>query len=140
MTPLNIALICVFLQVGLTLFAMIRMGQARVAAVRAKEVKVKDIAIDTHDYPLNVRKLQNNVRNQFETPILFYTVVGFAAALDVANWGLAMCAVGYMLTRFVHHFVHTGSNNIGHRYQIFLLGFWLLAACWISLGIGLILR
>lgn len=138
MIPLNVALICVFLQVSLTFIAIYRMGTARIRSVREKEVSIKDIAVETSAYPISVKNLQNNVRNQFETPLLFYVAICLAAALDCTNWGMALSAVGYVATRYVHHYVHTGSNYLTYRFNAFLLGFVFLVICWLSLGMALV--
>lgn len=138
MTPLSIALICVFLQVALTFLALVRMGQSRVASHVAKEVTYGDIALDTRNYPDGVRKVSNNVSNQFETPVLFYAVVAIAAATESANWPLAIGAVIYVASRYVHHMIHVGSNHVRKRFNAFLMGLIGLLIAWIGLGVALL--
>ena len=137
MTPLGISLLCVFVQVALTIGAIVRMGMARVASVKAKEVTMAQIALDTSAYSIRIQQLQNNVRNQFETPVLFYALVGIGAA-TVMNWGVALASVGYIATRVIHHVIHTGNNRMSQRFRIFTLGLGFLAIGWIALGLSLI--
>ena len=138
MTPLSIALICVFLQVVLTFWAIVRMGTVRVASHKAKEVSMGDIALDTRGYPKSVQQIQNNVTNQFETPVLFYAVIAIAAATDSANWALVVGAVIYVVSRYVHHAIHVGSNHVRKRFNAFLVGVIGLLISWIGLGAGLL--
>ena len=138
MTPLSIALICVFLQVALTFWAIVKMGQVRMASHVAREVSQADIALDTRKYPEKVLKYQNNVTNQFETPVLFYAVVAIAAAMDSANWILAIGAMVFVVSRIVHHLIHVGSNHVRKRYNAFQLGILGLLVAWVGLGVSLL--
>ncbi len=138
MTPLSIALICVFLQVGLTFWALLRMGSVRVASHKAKEVTFSDVALDTSSYPEAVRKVSNNVANQFETPVLFYAVVAIALATGTVNWPVAVGAVIFVASRYVHHAIHVGSNHVRKRFNAFLVGLIGLLIAWIGLGVGLL--
>ena len=138
MTPLSIALGCVFLQVGLTFWAIYRMGSVRVASLKAREVSLGDIALETSKYPSRVRQFQNNAHNQFETPILLYVLVLLAAAMDAANWGVAIAVVAFMVSRFWHRSIHVSSNDVRIRFKVYLLGLMALLIGWVSLGLGLL--
>ncbi|OUS08690.1 hypothetical protein A9Q96_04450 [Rhodobacterales bacterium 52_120_T64] len=138
MTPLSIALICVFLQVALTFFAMMRMAIVRTASHVSKEVNFGDVALDTRNYPDSVKQFQNNVTNQFETPILLYAVVAIAAATESANWPMAIGALIFVASRYVHHMIHVGSNYVRKRFIAFFVGFIGLLIAWIGLGVTLV--
>lgn len=138
MTPLGVSLVCVFVQVTLTFVAIIRMGAARVECVKSKEVTVAQIALDTSVYPTRILQLQNNVRNQFETPILLYAAVAIGASLGALNWAFAVFAIGYVVMRLVHYVVHTTHNRIGLRFQVFGAGLIFLALMWVALGLSLV--
>ncbi|MBL4874562.1 MAG: MAPEG family protein [Rhodobacteraceae bacterium] len=138
MTPLSIALIAVFLQVALTFFAIVRMGNVRLASHARKEVTFGDVALDTRNYPDSIKQFQNNVTNQFETPVLLYTVVAIAAATDSANGLVAIGAIIYVISRSVHHFIHVGTNHLRKRFNAFVVGLIGLLISWIGLGIALL--
>ena len=138
MTPLSIALICVFLQVALTFWAVVRMGMVRVNSHKAREVSFGDIALDSGAYPETVTPFTNNVNNQFQTPVLLYSVVAIAAATDSANWVLAAGAVVFVASRLVHHAIHVGKNNVIHRFNAYLTGLAGLFVAWVALGISLL--
>lgn len=138
MTPLGIALVCVFLQVGLTFYAIVRMGKLRIASYKSKEYSMKDIALDSGKFPAHVQSIGNNVSNQFETPVLFYAVVAIAAVTDSANWIFAVGVVIFVASRLVHHVIHVGSNYVSKRFKAFLVGLIGLFVAWIGLGIALL--
>lgn len=138
MTPLGILLGCVFVQVALTFWAIASMGMVRVNSHKAREVSLGDVALDSGAYPKGVTPYTNNTNNQFQTPVLLYTLVGLAAALSVANWGMVAGAVLFVLARLVHRMIHVGSNNVLKRFNAYLAGLFGLAIGWISLGFGLL--
>lgn len=138
MTALSIALICVFVQAALTFLALVRMGKVRVNSHVSKEVSYGDVALDTRNYPDTVKQFQNNVTNQFETPILFYAVVAIGAATDSVSSLVAIGAVIYVISRLVHHFIHVGTNHVRKRFNAFVVGLLGLLISWIGLGIALL--
>lgn len=138
MNEVAICLLCVFAQVTLTFVAVLRMGVARIAAVKANEVKIAEIAIDSGAYPAQIKLLQNNARNQFETPILFYALIAIGLAGSALNTGVAIASVGYVGTRIAHHIIHTGNNRIELRMKVYLAGLLFLLVGWVSLGAAFI--
>jgi hypothetical protein len=138
MTPLSIALICVFLQVSLTFWAIYRMGKVRIKSLKNKEVTMSDIALDTGNYPKSVQQYQNNTSNQFETPTLLYAVVAIGAATGVTNWVLAVGAMIYVASRITHRIIHVGSNHLRRRLNAFTVGLLGLIICWGGLALGLL--
>ncbi len=138
MTASNVTIICLFFQVALTFYAIVRMGQVRIEAHKSRVVSFIDIAIDASNYPIRVRQFQNNVSNQFETPVLFYAVVAISMAMDAISWGIAAGAVIFVLARIVHYAIHTGSNNVRKRFNAFIIALSGLFICWVSLGLSLL--
>jgi len=92
MSSLGIMITCVFLQVALTIWSIIATGYARITLLKKRELHFDQIALNTDAYPENIQKLQNNTRNQFELPTLFYAAVAFAAVMSVSNWLMAVLA------------------------------------------------
>jgi hypothetical protein len=128
----------VFVQVLLTFVLLLAMGKARVDALKAKEVRVKDIALGQQAWPSKPTQIANCFHNQLETPVLFYAVVAFALILQAVTpvmVGLAWCFVG---TRIIHALIHTGSNNVNLRFTAFLAGVGLLMAMWAGLAVSIL--
>mgnify|MGYP005996979467 CR=1 FL=1 len=133
--PSKIILLTVFVQVFFTLWTIIAMGKGRVKAVQTSSLTMKDIALDSSRYPDDVLKLGNNMRNQFETPVLLYTGVAMALTLGAVNWIMAGAAVAYIVTRFRHRWIHVGHNNIRKRFMAYVYGLAALAIFWVALGV-----
>jgi len=127
----------VFVQVMLVIALVIATGRGRVAAVRAGEVKLKDIALDGSRWPERLRKPANNYQNQFELPVLFYAVVTLLIATGLADGVSLVLAWAFVASRLVHSFIHLGSNNVVHRLFAFGSGLAVLAAMWLWFALRL---
>jgi len=138
MTASGVALICVFLQVALTFWAVARMGWKRAAALKAGETSLGRVAIDSKAYPEKVVAFGNNAQNQFETPVLLYAVVALGIALQAMSWGLAFGAVVYTAARFLHRAIHLGNNNVIVRFNVFLAGLVGVFVAWVALAVTLL--
>ncbi|WP_180955915.1 MAPEG family protein [Monaibacterium marinum] len=139
MSPqLTLAVIAVFGQVALTFWAIATMGRARLSSLKKRDTEFGDIALNPMNFSADVRAWQNNAQNQFETPILLYAGVGLAAALGAVNWGVAVGAALYVITRVLHRAVHIGNNHLPTRFKVFLAGLAALALMWLSLGWALV--
>ena len=134
--PATLCLLAVFTQVCLTLWAIVRMGLARVASVKSGEVRIAEIALSDRAWPEPIQKLQANVRNQFETPVLFFAGIAIAIGLDATNWSVAIFAWMYVATRIVHHVIHVGSNSVGKRFRAYVIGLAALLALWLAVLAG----
>ena len=120
-------------QVLLTLLLMLWMGRVRVRTLQAQRVHIRDIALSGEAWPEDVRKISNNVHNQFETPILFYVLCGAATYLGATGILIACLAWAYIATRLVHTFIHVTTNRVQHRFYAFAAGVAVLVAMWLVL-------
>ena len=126
----------VFVQVALTFVLMIAVGRSRVGAIKRREVKVRDIALgQTDPWPDRPKAIARSFQNQFEMPMLFYAVVGFALATRGVTTMLVGLAWAYVLLRLLHAAIHTGSNNINQRFGVFVLSSAVLLAMWVLFGL-----
>ena len=127
----------VFVHVVLVIALVILTGRGRVAAVKAGEVKLKDIALDGSRWPERLRKPANNYQNQFELPVLFYAVVTLIIATGLADEISLALAWAFVASRLVHSFIHIGTNDVVHRLFAFGAGLAVLAAMWLWLALRL---
>ncbi|MBT8146531.1 MAG: MAPEG family protein [Gammaproteobacteria bacterium] len=109
----------VLIQVLLTLFVFIRLGQVKEQAVKRGEVDQTRRALHDDAWPDYVLKVNNNIRNQFETPVLFYVLVIGLWSLGAATVTAQLLALAYALLRLAHASVHLGSNIVKVRKRIF---------------------
>jgi len=121
----------VLAQVFLTFVLMFLMALKRVKAAQARRYKLRDIAVNSANYPDDVRKFGNSYVNQFELPLLFYLL---CVILMVAGPGnneyYLILAWAFVATRIVHAFIHVTSNNVIRRFYAFLAGSVVLLAMW----------
>jgi hypothetical protein len=127
----------VFVQVLLTLVLMGLMGRRRLVAVRSGAVKMRDVALSGAGFPEQARAAANSYINQFELPVLFYTVVAFALITGQAGAPgglLVLLAWSFVLSRIVHAVIHVSTNFVPYRFYAFLVGGVLLSVMWIVLA------
>ena len=117
----------VLVQVLLTLFVYVALIKRKIAAMRAGTVDMARRALHDDAWPDDVMQINNNIRNQFELPVLFFV-------LAFALWGLhAVHAVAlavaslFVLSRIVHTWIHISSNEVPARRRAFTVGWYLLA-------------
>jgi hypothetical protein len=127
----------VLAQVLLTLLLGFRLGMLRVRAVRSRRVHLRDVALSGDAYPEDARKLANSVRNQFETPVIFYVLCGVATFVGAAGIAMALLAWAYVATRVVHAGIHITHNRVQHRFIPFAIGLFVLTLMWIVLAFHL---
>jgi len=99
----------------------------RLAMVKAKEIKAGNVdlvetAANQEAWPASVRLINSNLRNQFETPVLFYVLCIVLLALRAVSSTAIIVAFVWSGSRFLHAFVHTSSNNVKLRLPLFLVG------------------
>jgi hypothetical protein len=70
-------------------------------------------------WPNKVHQVTNNISNQFETPVLFYVLLGMLWAIQGANILTLILSWSYVATRFIHANIHIGSNVVSQRRSVF---------------------
>lgn len=129
MTP-EVAIVGAMLaQAGLALALMYRLGALRVPLVTKGEIKFKDIALESDNWPEDARKTGNALNNQFQLPVIFYLAAGLTLYLG-SSWLEAGLACAFVVTRFAHAFIHITTNHVPTRFQFFTLGFGILCVLW----------
>lgn len=120
-----------FVQIVLTFFLLFWMGRSRVSVIRAGDVRIKDIALGERSWPRRVQQVSNAFHNQLELPVLFYVLVVLALITRKADMAFVVMAWLFVATRIVHAYVHTTSNRVNLRFQLFLIGALILMLNWI---------
>jgi hypothetical protein len=121
--PLNTALILLALlaQVFLTFVVYIVMIRGRFAAVRSKKVRASKYVL-VEDEPSDLARMTNNLRNQFELPVIFYGLVLALVAINRVTMLDVVLAWIFVIGRIVHHFVHTRTEDVLLRPRVFAIG------------------
>jgi hypothetical protein len=124
----NLIFVPVLAQVLLTLLIYVRLIKVKVREMKAGTVDMERRALHEDAWPESVLQINNNIRNQFELPVLFY-VMSFALwALHAVHWVAIAAATLFVLSRIVHAWIHLGSNVMRFRRQSFTVGWWVLLA------------
>lgn len=113
-------------QIFLTLFMYGRLALVKKREFAAGNVDTVKTALHESAWPESVIKVNNNLRNQFETPILFYFLCFLLWALRGVDTAVMVVASVYVLTRFAHATIHTTSNIVKYRLIMFTTGMVLL--------------
>ncbi len=125
-----------FAQVALTIVVVIMMRKARSASRRSRGMTLDDIAMNRpEDWNEQATKLSNNLKNQFEMPVLFFAAIGFALALKLADPVLTALAWVFVLTRVIQTAIHIGPNKVLPRALAYIAGVAALVAMWIDLAV-----
>ena len=102
-----------------TLTLYIRLPLAKGRAAKDPSVDAKRGALDDSVWPDEVRKINNNLTNQFASPILFYVCVGMLWGLGAVDMVAVVVAWVYVIARLIHMVVHTTSNIVKYRVTAF---------------------
>lgn len=112
----------VLLQMLLVFALFIRLGIVKSRAIKSGGVDRNKTALDTKAWPENVVKTSNNIANQFETPILFY-ILSLVIYLTQSTTSLVLgFTFTYVISRYLHAYIHVTSNTVPYRFKAFLFG------------------
>jgi hypothetical protein len=109
-------------QVLLTVAVYVALVVTKKRAVKDGLVDLERRALHADAWPDNVQKINNNIRNQFEVPVLFYVLVLTLHQLDATGIAAQSLAWLFVASRLVHAYVHTGSNRVPVRRLVFMFG------------------
>ena len=119
-------LVPVIVQVLLTLLIYVRLIKVKVLAMRAGLVNMERRALYEDAWPESVLQINNNIRNQFELPVLFYVICVVLWQLDAVTAIALAAATAFVLSRIAHAMIHLGSNYMPNRRRAFTVGWWVL--------------
>ena len=116
----------VLIQITLTLGLYILLGIAKSRALKLGDVNEDRRGLHDDAWPDSVLKINNCIRNQFETPVLFYVLVLLFAATGSVTPIVHTLVWLFVLSRLIHAYIHTGSNYVPLRRKVFTFGCLLL--------------
>lgn len=122
-----------------TLWLYVPMSQARVRTVREGRVKGSVYKLNREE-PEESLRFSNAIRNQYETPVLFYVVC--LAAYVTGTAGLLMIVLAFLFAaiKATHVVVHVTTNNLRHRRPVFMAAYLVLAAMWVVFAVQLFMN
>ena len=135
----QMVLLPVLVQIGLTFALLVWTASSRSRAIRNREVKFADIALREPNWPTRTSQLGNCFSNQFEIPLLFYVLIALALPLRHADLFIVLMSWVFVVTRFVHAGIFVTSNNVGQRGQAWFAGVVVLFAMWVYFTLKILL-
>jgi len=126
------------------MFAMVILTFIMAAiAMRARITSVKLRKIDLGYYRLMQAQVSQQVpervtvttrafNNMFEIPVLFYVVCLASLALEQVTSFSIIIAWSFVVSRYIHTWIHLTYNNVLHRMNAFWAGMILVLALWIE--------
>ncbi|MBV9566914.1 MAG: MAPEG family protein [Hyphomicrobiales bacterium] len=136
---LQAALAPLFVQVALTLGLLLWLAPLRVGALRRNEVAAREIALGQKAWPPRIQQIANCLDNQFQLPVLFYVLVILAIIARKDDLLFVVMSWLFVISRFAHAFIHTGSNDVRVRGPIYGIGLIILLLMWIIFAIRVLL-
>ena len=124
----NGILLPVVLQIVLAAETYLALGWARSKALKAHVVDARASRLDDSVWPDRIRAINNNVKNQFEVPVLFYAVAIILWQLGAAGALAQTFAWLFVASRVAHTLIHTGRNNVRWRFLAFAFGLLMVMA------------
>ena len=123
-------------QVVLTFIVMLIMYRKRVAEMKLKRIHPQRIRTRSKSKALltGSESAADNFSNLFELPILFYTAILLTLILMVQDSILVILAWAFVISRYLHSFVHVSYNRVMHRFSVFVFSSFVLLAYWVRLG------
>ncbi len=129
----------VFVLIGLTFALLVGMVGSRRQALVGGETKIRDIALGQPNWPKRATQIGNCYSNQFEVPLLFYTLIALATPLRHADLFIVLMSWVFVVTRFIHAGIYVTSNDLGQRSTAWLAGVLVLLAMWIYFALKILL-
>lgn len=131
-------LLPLFIQIGLTFFLGFWMASERRRVFLRKELRWQDIALRQTPWPGRAQQVSQSFQNQFEAPVLFYVLVALALATKKADLAFVIMEWLFVLSRIAHAFVHTTSNHVPTRGQLYIIGVIVLFLMWAEFAIRIL--
>ena len=131
--PLLIPLLA---QVALSFIVMFTMYRKRVAEMKSKRIHPQRIKTrsNAHGVLPDSESAANNYVNLYESPVLFYTAILLTLILMLQDNVLVALSWIYVISRYIHSFIHVTYNRVMHRFTIFIFSSFVLFAIWLRLG------
>ena len=135
----QMVLLPVFVLVGLAFALLLWMAGARRQALVGGETRVRDVALGQPSWPTRATQVGNCFKNQFELPLLFYTLIALALPLRYADLFIVLMSWVFVVTRFAHAGIFVTSNDMKQRSLAWFAGVLVLFVMWIYFALRILL-
>ena len=135
----QMVLLPVFIQIGLTFALLFGMATTRTRALTSGETKMRDIALRQPNWPVQATQFGNCFANQFEIPVLFYILIAIALPLRHADLVIVLLSWVFVVTRFAHAGIFVTSNDVRPRSLAWFAGAVVVLVMWLYFALRILL-
>ena len=128
----------VFALVALLFFLTGRMAATRVGAIKAGEIRMRDIALGQNAWSDPVQQTSNAYANNLQLPVLFYALVAFAMLTKKDDLLFVVMSWLFVASRYAHAYIHITSNNVPRRFNAFAAGVLVLGLMWVIFAVRIL--
>ena len=121
---------------ALTFLVWIFMYISRISEMQRKKIPAQKLnnRVNAQALLTDSAVVADNLKNLFEMPILFYTVILLAMILMIQDPLLVSLAWGFVALRTIHSLVHCTYNRVMHRFFAYLASSLVLMLMWARLA------
>lgn len=112
----------VLIQILITIAAFMLLGIRKGRAVKSGNVDMKKTALDNDAWPDYVLMVSNNIRNQFQVPVLFFVLCFVFYNLNAVSDTVLYLAWAFVVSRIIHAYIHMSTNYVPARFTVFTIG------------------
>ena len=128
----------VLVQILITITGFMLLGVRKARAVKSGQVDMEKTALDNDAWPDYVLMVSNNIRNQFQVPVLFYVLCFLLYSIDAVSTTVLFLAWAFVISRAIHAYIHMSSNFVPVRFSVFTIGFLIMIAMFVFATIALV--
>ena len=128
----------VLVQILITISGYLLLGVRKSRAVKSNNVDLEKAALDNDAWPDYVRVVSNNIRNQFQVPVLFYVLCILFYSIDAVSAMVLYLAWAFVISRAIHAYIHMSSNFVPARFTVFTIGFIIMKVMVVFAAIALL--
>lgn len=128
----------VLLHMLLVISLYIYLGKMKKKAAENHQVNESRRGLYDDAWPDYVIQINNNIRNQFELPIIFYSLSFIIWAIGSVTFFSVSLSWAFVASRLIHSYIHVGSNYVPTRRMVFSIGCLILIAQIIYVGYSIV--
>jgi len=113
----------VLIQIAITIIGFMLLGVRKARALKAGNVDQTKTALDNDAWPDYVLMVSNNIRNQFQVPVLFYVLCFTFYSINAVTTTVLYLAWAFVISRVIHAYIHMSTNYVPARFRVFTVGF-----------------
>ncbi len=112
----------VLAQLLIPIVVLLLNGKRKSDDVKSGNFDREKAAMNNEAWSKPVVLTSKNLANQFQLPVIFYVLCLILANIDAVSMFILVVAWIFVVTRYVHAYVHVTTNDVSARLRAFLLG------------------